>query len=56
MRYRTARKYPITEMKKYEQAKKRDHGIEFSIGAAACILAAVFIKGLLWGFMIRKRS
>jgi len=54
MRYRTLRKYPITQMKKNNQMKEQDHFVDISLGAAAGLLALVFAEGLIWGYMIKK--
>ena len=54
MRYHTVRKYPITQMKKENQLKNQDRFIDLTLGAAAGLLAVVFIEGMFWGYMIKK--
>lgn len=52
MRYQSSRKYPITQMKKENQAGNRQERImDLSVGAAAGILALVFVEGLFWGYI-----
>jgi hypothetical protein len=55
MRYTSAREYPITKTKKCVRDKHTDVAIEISLGTAAGILGLVFLKGLLWGYCLRKR-
>lgn len=54
MRYRTIRKYPITQMKKSNQIKEQERFVDLSLGAAAGLLALVFVEGMFWGYMIKK--
>ena len=54
MRYSAARKYPITQMKKDNCLKKQDRVVDLSLGAAAGLLALVFVEGMFWGYMIKK--
>jgi hypothetical protein len=54
MRYTTDRKYPITQMKKKDLQNSSERAIEISIGAAAGLLAVVFLEGLFWGYMINR--
>lgn len=54
MRYSAARKYPIAQMKKDNCLKKQDRIVDLSLGAAAGLLALVFVEGMFWGYMIKK--
>jgi len=54
MRYRTLRKYPITQIKRNNQMKEQDQFVDITLGAAAGLLALVFAEGLIWGYMIKK--
>lgn len=56
MRYSSARKYPITQMKKEEQANKTERVVDLSIGTAAGLLALVFTEGLIFGYLCHKGS
>jgi hypothetical protein len=56
MRYSSARKYPITQMKKGGQANKQERVVDLSIGTAAGLLALVFIEGMVLGYMCHKSS
>jgi hypothetical protein len=40
-------------MKKENQLKKPDQIVDLSLGAAAGLLALVFVEGIFWGYMIR---
>lgn len=54
MRYAASRKYPITHMKKTPEVQERV--LDLSVPAAVGLLALVFIKGVFWGYMIKKWS
>ena len=54
MIYRKVRKYPITQMKKDNQLKDTDRFLDLSLGAAAGLMALVFVEGLFWGYMFKK--
>lgn len=54
MRYRSVRKYPITQMKKELQANKPERFADLSVGAAAGLLAMVFAEGLIFGYVCGK--
>ena len=52
MRYVTSRKYPITHKKK--SAEPEERYFDLSITAAVGLAALVLVKGIFWGYMIRK--
>jgi hypothetical protein len=54
MRYNTARKYPITQMKKDGRLRQEEHSIDISLGTAMGIIAFAFAEGIFWGYMARK--
>ncbi|HOQ06198.1 MAG TPA: hypothetical protein PK127_00750 [Clostridiales bacterium] len=54
MRYTPNRKYPITQMKRNSQPMNGERILDISIGTAAGLLAVTFLKGLFWGYLIRK--
>lgn len=54
MRYTPYRKHQITRMKKDSRSAEGERIIDISIGTAAALLAVTFLKGLFWGYMIRK--
>ena len=54
MRYRTVRKYPITQIKKANCLTKQDRVVDLSLCTAAGLLALVFLEGMFWGYMIKK--
>jgi hypothetical protein len=41
-------------MKKKDLQNSSERAIEISIGAAAGLLAVVFLEGLFWGYMINR--
>jgi hypothetical protein len=51
MRYSSARRYPITRMKKELQAKNQERVLDISLGTAAGILALAFAGGMFWGYV-----
>jgi hypothetical protein len=53
MRYATTRKYPITHMKKSPD-ETNERVFDLSIPVAAGLLALIFVKGIFWGYMLKK--
>lgn len=52
MRYVQNRRYPITYMK--QNAPQNEKTVDLSVGAAAGVLAATLVTGLLGGYMLKK--
>lgn len=52
MRYATSRKYSLTHKRKSPEPEERY--LDLGVTAAVGLLAFVFVKGIFWGYMIRK--
>ena len=51
MRYYVKRTYPVTYKKRHQEEEK---SIDLSLAVAAGLLAFTFVKGVFWGYMVRK--